>query len=491
MEIKRSSLLKKYFKVTLSILLASVIIMGISLISFITNYWTESKVEMLHKNVSDVANMTEQIYYNNDIKMNERDSDILMCNVLDIATSAIDADVFVCDVNGRVILNKDTLNDKVSMNNDRIVSALDNIVLPKSFLDRIDSGRHYYLDKIKGYSEKRQIIVGSKIVHNGETIGYVFAIEPLVRGLKPFIMGMLKLFLFAALITIILTSSVAYGFTYSITKPLKDMSEMTKNYASGDFSKRLEVNSDDELAELAMGLNAMAQSLATLESSRRSFVANISHELKTPMTTISGFIDGILDGTIPQDKQEYYLGIVSDEVKRLSRLVVSMLNLSKIEAGKLNLKSENFDISNMFFNILLTFEQRIDKKHIEIEGLDKLQPIKIQADHDMIYQVVYNLVDNAVKFTDERGSIGISIAQESDRIIAGIRNTGAGIPPDEVNMIFERFYKVDKSRSQDVKGAGLGLYLAKSIVEMHGGQIAARSKLGEYTEFIFWIPKLR
>ncbi|MEG1614799.1 MAG: ATP-binding protein, partial [Oscillospiraceae bacterium] len=148
-----------------------------------------------------------------------------------------------------------------------------------------------------------------------------------------------------------------------------------------------------------------------------------------------------------------------------------------------------FDISHMIFNILITFEQRIDKKHIMVEGLEKLQTIAVDADEDLIHQVIYNLVDNAVKFTEEGGSIRVSVAQEKDRIIAGIRNTGGGIPSEEVGRIFERFYKVDKSRSEDVKGAGLGLYLVKSIVEMHGGQIAARSKQGEYTEFIFWIPK--
>lgn len=491
MDYRKSSLFKKYFKVSLIILLASIVILGISLLSFISNFWTRTKADLLSENVNNVAQTTQELFDTGKIDTNNKTSVLIMCNMLNITSSSIEADVFICDTDGNIVLCKDILTNDMQIKNNGYCNIHMDKSLPKDLLHDIDDGIKSTTRRINPISDKLQIVVGQKIIHNGKVIGYVFAMKPVVQGLKPYIFGILRLFAFSAIITFVLASTIVYAFAYNITKPLEDMSEMTKNYASGDFSQRLEIGDNDELGDLANGLNAMAQSLATLESSRRSFVANISHELKTPMTTISGFIDGILDGTIPPESQQHYLGIVSDEVKRLSRLVLSMLNLSKIEAGKLELKSNNFDISNMFFNILLTFEQMIDKKHIVIEGLDKVNSINVEADHDMIYQVIYNLVDNAVKFTDDGGSICVSVAEENDRVIAGIRNTGAGIPSDEVNMIFERFYKVDKSRSEDVKGAGLGLYLTKSIVEMHGGQIAARSKQGEYTEFIFWIPKSR
>ena len=199
-------------------------------------------------------------------------------------------------------------------------------------------------------------------------------------------------------------------------------------------------------------------------------------------------LDGILDGTIEPEKEAQYLKIVSDEVKRLSRLVTGMLNMSKIEAGELDLKPTNFDISEMIFHTLLSFEQMIDNKHIEIRGLDSFKSNMITADKDMINQVVYNLVDNAVKFTPDGGYIDVSSKSDAEKVIIKIRNSGRGIPSDEIDKIFERFYKIDKSRSYDIKGAGMGLYIVKTIIELHGGQIAARSEEGLYTEFIFQLP---
>lgn len=491
MDEKKGSLLKKYFVASVSILLASVLIMGISLMSFVADYWTNGNVSMLKDNVKTVAKTTQDLFESGRMEEDNETSVFIMSNMLSIMSSAIEADVFVCDIDGQIILCKDLLTTDMKIINGGNCEIHDGYKISPHIIENIGEESYYKMDTLEGLYDELHIIVSERIIVNGSTIGYVFATQPVVEGLRPFINGMLRLFALAALITIVLTSAVVYAFTYSITKPLQEMSKMTKNYANGDFSQRLVVPNNDELGELASGLNAMAQSLAALESSRRSFVANVSHELKTPMTTISGFIDGILDGTIPPEKQDYYLKIVSDEVKRLSRLVVSMLNLSKVEAGELTLQVNKFDISQMFFNIFITFEQHIEKKHIMIEGLSELQSIYVEADEDMIYQVIYNLVDNAVKFTDEGGKICVSVALENDRVIAGIRNTSQGIPSDEVSKIFERFYKVDKSRSGDVKGAGLGLYLTKSIVKMHGGQIAARSKQDEYTEFIFWIPKKR
>ena len=233
----------------------------------------------------------------------------------------------------------------------------------------------------------------------------------------------------------------------------------------------------------------MADALDALEGSRRSFVSNVSHELKTPMTSIAGFIDGILDGTIPQSKQHYYLEIVSAEVRRLSRLVVSMLNMSKIESGDLEMKPSNYDISDQIIHILLTFEQKIENNNIEIRGLDNLNPTYIVADPDMIYQAIYNLFDNAVKFTNEGGYIEVSLIEKHTEIEVSIKNSGEGIQKEELSKVFERFYKVDKSRSLDSKGAGLGLYIVKLMIEMHGGRVFAKSDSTETAEFTFSLPK--
>jgi len=298
------------------------------------------------------------------------------------------------------------------------------------------------------------------------------------------------LFAVSLLVVMLFAVIAIYFASHIITKPLKDMADVTKSYGAGDFSPRVDINRNDEIGQLAASFNKMASSLAQLESSRRSFVANVSHELKTPMTTIGGFIDGILDETIPPEQQEYYLRIVSEEVKRLSRIVVSMLNLSKIEAGQLDLTFSDVDLSDMILGTFLNLEQKISEGDIEIRGLDLLGKHTVRADRDMLGQVVYNLVDNAVKFTPEHGYISISVVEKDDCTETHIFNSGTGIAPDELQRIFERFYKVDKSRSADAKSTGLGLYIVKSILELHNGKIYAESVEGRYTEFVFTLPKL-
>ena len=282
---------------------------------------------------------------------------------------------------------------------------------------------------------------------------------------------------------------VLWQLTKRMVTPLQQMSAAAKRFAVGDFSYRVNINTNDELADLGYAFNEMADALDKLESSRRSFVANVSHELKTPMTSIAGFIDGILDGTIPKEKEDYYLKIVSDEVRRLSRLVVAMLNMSKIESGDFEMKPKPYNLSDQIIHILLTFEQKIEKKNIEIRGLENLEPHHITADTDMIYQVIYNLFDNAVKFTNDGGYIEINVSDVGDNVQVSIKNSGEGIDASELSRVFERFYKVDKSRSLDAKGAGLGLYIVKTMVEMHGGRIFARSDSKTEAEFVFTLPK--
>ena len=192
-----------------------------------------------------------------------------------------------------------------------------------------------------------------------------------------------------------------------MVRPLREMSVAAKKFGQGDFTSRIEVTSDDEIGQLAMALNNMAQSLSQLESMRRSFVANVSHELKTPMTSIGGFIDGILDGTIPRSEEKKYLRIVSEEVQRLSRLVRSMLNLSRIEAGELKLNRQQLNIVDTICQTLFTFEQSIEQKRLDIRGLD-VGKVMVDADADLIHQVVYNLIENAVKFVSEDGYLMFS-----------------------------------------------------------------------------------
>jgi signal transduction histidine kinase len=215
-------------------------------------------------------------------------------------------------------------------------------------------------------------------------------------------------------------------------------------------------------------------------------VANVAHDLRTPMTTIAGFVDGILDGTIKSDKQEYYLRIVSDEVKRLSRMASSILEMSRLESGERALNLSMYDITETVRRIIISFEQKISQKNIELE-LDIPDRINVVADHDAMFQVIYNLVDNALKFVEEGGRIIIYMSERNSELQFNIINTGGEIAKDDIRYIFDRFYKGDRSRNGSASGSGLGLYIVKTVVNRHGGDVFARSE-NNTTEFCFKIP---
>ncbi len=299
---------------------------------------------------------------------------------------------------------------------------------------------------------------------------------------------MFGMYAISAIIPLIFMFIAEYGIVYRITRPLKYMSIAAKSIAKGDFSKRIPVMSNDEIGELSVLFNRMTDSLARSERTSTSFVANVSHELKTPMTTISGFVDGIIDGTIDSSKQKYYLGIVSDEVKRLSRLVQSMLSLARLESGQNALKETSFRMSETILSVVISMEQKITEADISIIGLDTLGENVICGDKDLIHQVVYNLTDNAVKFTPSGGYIEFSLCRIDDNIEFSVKNSGEGIPAKDVPQIFERFYKSDKSRSNHKNSLGLGLYITKTIAELHNGTVRVESVEGEYTEFTVILP---
>ena len=290
----------------------------------------------------------------------------------------------------------------------------------------------------------------------------------------------------AASLWVMLAALIAFYFiTERIITPLKGMSRAAKSFAAGKFDVRVPVHGNDEVAELARAMNNMAQSLEALDNMRTSFMANVSHDLRTPMTTISGFIDGILEGVIPADQQTYYLGIVSEEVKRLSRLVSQLLDLSRIQAGDRKFVFEPFDICEVCRLILISFEQKIDQKRLDVEFECENENIFVLADRDAMYQIVYNLVDNAVKFSKERGKLRICIdrIKKGQKIRVRVYNQGQGIQKEDLPYVFERFYKSDKSRGLDKKGVGLGLYIVKTIIEAHHESITVDSVAGEWCEF--------
>ena len=275
------------------------------------------------------------------------------------------------------------------------------------------------------------------------------------------------------------------------SEPLKQMSTIARSFGHGDLDARVRLSQDypEEVEELALAFNNMAQELQKSEYQRKEFVANVSHELKTPMTTISGYIDGILDGTIPENRHRYYLQIVSDETKRLSRLVRSMLDISRLQnqGGISDDKKVHFDLEETMGQVLITFEKKITDKNLDVDVDMPDHPVFTFASQDMITQVLYNLIDNAVKFCPEGGTLGLKIKLGGNKAYISVSNTGDIIPSEELPLVFDRFHKIDKSRSQNRDGWGLGLYIVKTIVCSHGENISVSSREGK-TEFTFTMP---
>ena len=282
----------------------------------------------------------------------------------------------------------------------------------------------------------------------------------------------------------------AYFITERIVRPMRAMTGAAKSFAKGDFSARVVVYGNDEVSELGKAFNNMAESLDNLEKMRNGFLANVSHDLRTPMTVISGFIDGITSGAIPPEKHDYYLNIIQTEVHRLSRLVDQLLDISRLESGDRKFNFVDFDITEMARIILISFEQRIDAKKLDVSFNTDEDDIFVNADKDAIYQVLYNICHNAIKFARESGKFSISISRiQSKKIRISVFNEGQGIPKEDIKLVFDRFYKTDKSRGLDKNGVGLGLYISKTIIEAHGEAIWAESVEGENCEFIFTLKE--
>ncbi|WP_295130779.1 HAMP domain-containing sensor histidine kinase [Ruminococcus sp.] len=355
-----------------------------------------------------------------------------------------------------------------------------------SLLDKFSGDGKYSYDDLGGALEEACHIYGVSFVANGPEY-YVLAYSPKSEQ-DNYTKNIMEIFMVSAITVLLVVMFLVYFATLKLTAPITEVANIAKKLGSGDFSVTFPDYTTREFNELSVAFNEMAANLKSYDTMRNSFLANVSHELRTPMTSIGGFVDGILDGTIPKSQQGYYLRIISSEVGRLTRLVKSMLNLAKIEAGELEPNKTSFPVTEPILDTLLTFEPRINEKKIDIQGLD-VQRINMFADVDLIHQVMYNLIENAIKFVNEGGYIAFSFAEDSEGTTVTIRNSGEGLSEDELPLVFDRFYKTDKSRGIHAQGLGLGLNIVRSIVELHGGKILVKSLKGEYTEFTFTIPK--
>ena len=252
----------------------------------------------------------------------------------------------------------------------------------------------------------------------------------------------------------------------------------------------VQVNGNDEVAELADAFNNMASSLQHSEESRRLFLANVSHDLRTPMTTIRGYIDSILSGVIKQDMIPHYLEVISGEVQRLSRLVSSLLDITRIQAGERKFSNAPFDICEMAREIIIFSEQRLEDKKLDVEFDADKDNMFVGGDREAIHQVLSNICDNAIKFSRQGGKYIVSVKDIGAKTEISVYNEGDGIPEEDLPYVFDRFYKGDKSRGLDKTGVGLGLYISRTIIEAHREKIWVESEYGKWCRFTFTMPRV-
>ena len=470
----KSSFSRSFFTAA-TILLLALSVLGASFQLQVNKFMEDSTVTGLQQDAAVIANLAAA--YSLDGKLTSKE---LLLN-LDVISQVTDADVVICDRNGFIILCSDSITG----------CNHQGWQLNREYLQSVyASGSQSATGIIQNLYADERYIAAAPILNGEDPRGVVIASTP-TAATNQILTRISNIFLTASVFVVLLAVLAVTAFARRESRPLRDMAKAANAFAHGNLKARVKLEDDysAEMEELALAFNNMASSLQKSEYQRQEFVANVSHELKTPMTTISGYIDGILDGTIPEHRRDYYLQIVSDETKRLSRLVRSMLDISQLqkEEGIPEEKKMHFDLEECVGQVLITFEKKITDKRLEVDVDFPEYPVFTMANRDYITQVIYNLLDNAVKFCPEGGTLGLKIKEGNNKAYISISNTGETIPPEELPLVFDRFHKLDKSRSKNRDGWGLGLYIVKTIVCSHGEDISVTSKDGK-TAFTFTMP---
>lgn len=463
------------FSTAATILLLALTILGAAFQIQVKDYLEGNSMSNLKDDAQVIADLAAS--YSVEGNLNCR---AFMLN-LDVISQITHADIIVCDREGYIILCSHGL------------SACDHqgLQVNQDYMDKvIADGMDSVTGVLNGLYEEQRYVVSVPFTVDAEAAGIVMISSP--TAATTIVQNKISnIFLTAALFVVVVSVLAVTAFARRESRPLRDMANAATAFGHGNLEARvkLEDSYSEEVEELALAFNNMASSLQKSEYQRQEFVANVSHELKTPMTTISGYVDGILDGTIPPEKQRHYLHIVSDETKRLSRLVRSMLDISQLqkEEGIPEEKKLHFDLEETLGQVLITFEKKITDKGLNVDVNMPEHPVYTMANQDYITQVIYNLLDNAVKFCPQGGTIGLNIREGGSKAYISVSNDGETIPPEELPLVFDRFHKLDKSRSQNRDGWGLGLYIVKTIVCSHGENISVSSKDGK-TTFTFTMP---
>ncbi len=470
----KKSLFSKIFFTQITVTLIVLLIVVPSIFILIGDFFIESNKEDVLQDATRVAALTAQFA---DVEGGKETREFFKNGIEFAGGQSI---ILVTDALGKVLFLP---NDPSGVVNEEKIN--------KKFIESVMSG----YSSVKLYKKNSifsqqtiaaivPVIKSNPVTGESLFLGTAIALRPmpLIRDIQN---RLLTIIFGAQIISWVVAFVVSFFLTRQILKPVKKMRTAAKSIASGNFNERIPVTSGDEIGQLAESFNSMTVSLNELENMRSSFVSDVSHELRTPMTTISGFVEGVLDGTIPDQDRSRYLSTVLSETKRLSKLVNDLLDSTRLEQGKIKIEKKSIDMNRLVAESAFSYEQQLLEKKINVNLELEGEECFAYADKDSIKRVLINLLDNAIKFTPEGGDIFIETKIVSKKVYVSIQNSGEGISKDDLRHIWERFYKTDKSRSEDKKGVGLGLHIVKTIISQHGGEIFVESEVGQFTKFTF------
>lgn len=449
-------------------------ILGGLLYSLLGNYAVSEKRDTLISVAKEISASSEQM-----LKENFKSGSGMFDFGFHLLSRNTNCEIVLADNSGKIVFRT-----HYKYPNDRLTE------LPEALVSAVSSGNIADMSGDLTGISKKALAVGVPLSFNDTVIAGVYMITNLPE-LTQIRNDVIFMYTLSFLVAIIISYILAYIVSKKITEPIKAIKKAANDFSCGQLDTRIDINCKNELYYLAEAFNQMADSLSEIERLRADFISDISHELRTPMTTITGFVQGILDETIPYEKQNLYLKIVLDETKRLSRLVSDLLENSRYSSERLTLEKTSFDINEQLRISIIGFEKRFNEKNLVLNASFKNESELVYADKDCIKRVLTNLLDNAVKFSYEGGRIDITTYSDGDRAVVSIRNEGEGITREAQNFVFERFYKFDKSRSMNKNGVGLGLSMVKSIINKHGEKITLKSEPGKYAEFSFKLKKYK
>ena len=472
----RKTISNVYFATTAILLVAGITVMGFVQMYLSMSYFVGERKSALSGVVQVAAKQVSLLQQGEDLpQLSEEDRDRVQ-RAIGIVSETSDSSLLLADAQGNVVL---------AAGFDQALGAQ----IPRNVLDQMAGGQKAMFDSgtLGGVYDKGQYTAGCVLTDAaGQVRGYAFASSN-ISALNGYVADMFSTFILSAGLMLLISSLLSVVFTTRLTLPLRRIAEAARKFGAGDFSTRVPVEGEDEVAQLAVTFNNMAANLEAIDSSRSNFMGNIAHELRTPMTSVKGFVDGMLDGTIPPELYNHYLGVVSQEVGRLTRLIQNMLDITKLEAGEYQVNARSYDVWESITGAALAAEQRIESGKIQIQGLVPERTM-VYADPDLVHQVVYNLLDNAIKFTPAGGIIRFGVTRSGGQVTVSIWNTGPGIAPEALPFVFDRFFKEDRSRGLNTRGSGLGLHICKVLVNLSGGKIWVESQEGEWCRFSFTLP---